>query len=224
MKTKLVLALACLCAATAGALDFDAVTGKFGVAIINIERLDDTAPSAPTPVVNTLGASFNLSLSPDSPWAFVPALDLLWTNYEWSAGENRALPTESEQNGLNNIFMLGLMLDAPMVRSFRFSERLGGAAQAGLAFLVRLSFPGDSQTADAEELKANLAKVSSYFWGKARWLYPSFGLRMDVFLQEGFTFALGFRYFLPLFNAWIGDAPFFDHSTLHITLGMRIGL
>ncbi len=224
MKTKLVLAFACLCAMRAGALDFDAVTGKFGVAIINIELLDETAASAPTPVVNTLGASFNLLFSPDSPWAFAPALDLLWTNYEWSAADNRALPTESEQNGLNNIFMLGFMLDAPVVRSFRFSERLGGAAQAGLAFLVRLSFPGDAQNADSEELQANMAKVSSYFWGKARWLYPSFGLRMDVFLQEGFTFALGFRYFLPIFNAWTDDAPFFDHGTLHITLGMRISV
>jgi hypothetical protein len=224
MKTKLALALACLCAVTAGALDFDAVTGKFGVAVINIERFDDTAPSAPTPVVNTLGASFNLSLSPDSAWAFAPALDLLWTNYEWSAVENRALPTESEQSGLNNVFMLGLMLDAPIVWSFRFSERLGGAAQAGLAFLARLSFPGDAQNADSAELQDNLSKVSSYFWGKARWLYPSFGLRMDVFLQEGFAFALGFRYFLPLFNAWTGDAPFFDHGTLHITLGMRISV
>ncbi len=208
----------------AGALDFDAITGKFGVAIINIELAEGSAATAPTPVVNTLGASFNLLFAPDSPWAFVPALDLLWTNYEWSASENRAFPTESEQNGLNNIFMLGFMLDAPIVRSFRFSERLGGAAQAGLAVLARLSFPGDAQNADSEELKDNLSNVASYFWGKARWLYPSFGLRMDVYLQEGFVFALAFRYFLPVFNVWTDDAPFFDHSTLHITLGMRISI
>jgi len=222
-RIAIAAAFAIAIAAPLAAIDLESITGKFGVAVINIERSDDSQPMAPIPIVNTLGLGLGLPFAEGSAWALRPALDFLWTNYEWDAGSNRAIPTESEQTGSNNVFVLGLLLDLPVSYDFRFSERLGGGVQLGLAALMRISLPGDPNL-PREEVEENLAKVSSYFWGAARWLYPSFGLRFDVFLQEGFTFVLGLRGFLPIFNAWTGDAPFLDHLTGHVSLGMRLAL
>ena len=64
----------------------------------------------------------------------------------------------------------------------------------------------------------------SYFWSSGRWFYPSAALRLDVSLQQGFTFAMGVRGFLPVFNAWTGDAAFWDHGALHVTMSMLMEL
>lgn len=222
---RLVIAAACaiVLAAPLAALDLESITGKFGIAVINIDRFDDSQPTAPMPIVSTLGLGLGLPFAEGSSWALRPSLDLLWTNYEWDEASGRALPTESDQSGDNNVFVLGLMLDLPVSFDFRFSERLGGGVQLGLAALMRVSLPGDPNL-PRDQVQENLSKVSAYFWGAARWFYPSFGLRFDVFLQEGFTFELGLRGFLPVFNAWTDEAPFWDHLTGHVSLGMRLAL
>lgn len=216
-------AFALALAAPLAALDLESITGKFGIAVINIERFDDAQPMAPIPIVNTLGLGLGLPFAEGSPWAFRPSLDALWTNYTWDAASGRALPTEAETFGGENVFVLGLLLDLPVSYDFRLSERLGGGVQLGLAALMRISLPGDPNL-PREQVQENLSKVSAYFWGAARWFYPSFSLRFDVFLQEGFTFELGLRGFLPVFNAWTADAPFWDHLTGHVSLGMRLAL
>lgn len=220
---RIAIASAIVLAAPLAALDLESITGKFGVAVINIERFDASQPIAPVPIVNTLGLGLGLPFVEGSSWALRPALDVLWTNYTWDEASGRALPTEAETFGGENVFVLGLLLDLPVSYDFRFSERLGGGVQLGLAALMRISLPGDPNL-PREQVEENLTKVSSYFWGAARWLYPSFGLRLDVFLQDGFTFELGLRGFLPIFNAWTGDAPFWDHLTGHVSLGMRLAL
>lgn len=209
---------AVLCAASLGsawAIDIDAFSGRFGVAIIN----NASGEGAPSPVVNTLGGSvvipvfvkgFYLSLQ--------PALDLYWTNYEWSV--DRAVPTESEHGGGNNAFVLGFILDLPVTATFRFNERIGGAASVGPSFVLRAAFAND----DGVDMDANLSSIVSYLWGSGRWFYPSASLRMDVYLQENFTFAFGIRGSLPIFNLWTDSASFFDESILHITMAMLVGL
>ncbi|MBN1520055.1 MAG: hypothetical protein JW923_08195 [Spirochaetales bacterium] len=217
MKYLVVVFLVLASALPAAAMDLDAITGRFGVAIIN-----NTAPTAPNPVINTLGASFNLPFSEDSLFSFDPALDILWTNYEWYDG--RAAPTESETGEGNNVFVLGFLLDLPVVVNVRFSDKLGGAFSLGPAFLLRVSFKGDTTEGLEATMDENLRLVSAYFWQSGRWLYPSTAFRFDVFLQEGITFSIGARGFLPLFNAWDPGIAFWDHAMIHVTLGMRIRL
>jgi len=223
VRIAIAAAFATVLAAPLPAFDLESFTGKFGVAVINIERFDTSQPMAPVPIVNTLGLGLGFPFAEGSSWAFRPALDALWTNYTWDDSSGRALPTEAETFGGDNVFVLGLLLDLPVSYDFRLSERLGGGVQLGLAALMRISLPGDPNL-PREAVEEKLAKVAAYFWGAARWLYPSFGLRLDVFLQEGFTFELGLRGFLPIFNLWTGDAPFGDHLTGHVSLGMRLAL
>lgn len=223
MKTSVfALVLVILLAPPAQALDLVAFSGRFGVGIIHIAYEAEDQPSPPTPVsVSTLGGSMVVTFAEDFFLGFEPAMDLLWTNYEWYNG-TRAVPTETDNSSTNNAFILGFLVDLPLVASFRLNERFGGSFGLGPAFLLRAAFAGDPNAKDDPDLKDNISSILSYFWSNGRWFYPSATLRMNVFLQEGFTFALGVRGSMPLFNAWTKDVAFWDHGMVHITLGMII--
>jgi len=87
----------------------------------------------------------------------------------------------------------------------------------GTAFLFRAAFASDISD-------ENLAAIASYLWSDGRWFYPSASLRFDVYLQQNFTFAMGIRGFLPVFNAWSGNDNFWDEGILHVTMAMLVGL
>lgn len=218
MKRLVTLALALIASSSAWAMDLSVATGRFGVMIIR--NVEDTAPN---PVLNTLGGSVELTLGNLSFMTLEPGLDVMWSNYEWFE-DRRAAPTPAETGEGNNVFVLGMLLDVPLVFSARFSERLGGAASIGTSLLFRASFAGDTTVGTEAAMAYNLSRVSAYFWQAGRWLYPSAALRFDVYVQDGYTFAVGLRGFLPLFNAWTGDVSFWDAAMLHVTLGMRVTL
>ncbi len=211
---KRIVLAACLAVAVIGALsamDVEAVSGRFGVAIV----YNGSGLGAASPVVNTLGGSAILSFSKGFFLSLQPGLDLFWTNYEWASV--RAVPTETETGGGNNAFVVGLLLDVPLTATVRFSDRLGGAVSLGTAFLFRAAFASDISD-------ENLAAIASYLWSDGRWFYPSASLRFDVYLQQNFTFAMGIRGFLPVFNAWSGNDNFWDEGILHVTMAMLVGL
>lgn len=199
------------------AIDLEAASGRFGVAVLN-----NTAPTAPSPILNTLGGSAIVSFAAGLPLTLEPGIDLYWANYEWFDG--RAVPTETERGQGNNVFVLGFLVDLPLYVTVRFNERLSGAFGLGPAFNLRTSFAGDTTAGFEPEMAANLASVSSYFWREGRWFMPAAAVRFHVFLQEGFTFAVGVKGFLPVYNAWAGDAPFWDHTILQVNLSMRLSI
>jgi len=223
MKTLiLTFCLGLLIALPVRAIDLAAFSGRFGVGIIHIAYDNEGQTPPPSPVsVSTLGGSLVLSFAEDFFLGLEPSLDLLWTNYQWFDGR-RAVPTESENSSVNNAFVLGFLVELPLVASFRINDRFGGSFALGPAFLLRAAFAGDPNAKDDPELKDNMSRMLSYFWSAGRWFYPSATLRMNVFLQEGFTFALGVRGSMPIFNAWTQDVGFWDHGMVHITLGMII--
>ena len=209
--------LSILASSACGAMDIEAATGRFGVAIVN----NSSGIGAASPVVNTLGGGVVVSFLKGFLLNIQPGLDLYWTNYEWAT--DRAVPTETETGGGNNAFVLGFILDLPVTATYSFNERIGVSGSLGTAFLIRLAFAGDD-TADPEVMSANLALIRSYLWSQGRWFYPSASLRMDVYLQQNFTFAFGARGFVPLFNLWSGNPKFFDEGILQITMAMIVGL
>jgi hypothetical protein len=218
----LALVIAALTILPARAMDLVAFSGRFGVGIIHIAYEDAEQTPPPSPVsVSTLGGSLVISFADGYFLGLEPSLDLLWTNYQWFE-DRRAVPTESETTSTNNAFILGFLIDLPVVASFRINDRFGGSFAVGPAFLLRAAFAGDPNARDDPELRNNISSMLSYFWSGGRWFYPSATLRMNVFLQEGFTFALGVRGSMPVFNAWTRDTGFWDHGMLHITLGMVI--
>ncbi len=201
-----------------GAMDLEAATGRFGVAIVN----NSSGLGAAGPVVNTLGGGVVVSFQKGFFLNVQPSLDLYWTNYEWSV--YRAVPTETETGGGNNAFVLGFILDLPVTATYSFNERIGVSGSLGTAFLVRLAFAGDSTAGYEDEMASNLSLIRSYLWSQGRWFYPSMSLRMDVYLQQNFTFAVGARGFIPIFNLWTGNPKFFDEGILQITMAMIVGL
>lgn len=219
---KSMVLAAAFCAALTGAawtLDIEAASGRFGVAVINNQAgLDSTL----SPVVNTLGGSMVVGFSEGFFLTVEPGLDLYWTNYEWDT--DRAVPTVVETGGGNNAFILGFIVDLPVTATLRFNERLGGAASLGPAFVLRAPFANDQTAGYEDEMAENLANIASYLWGRGRWLNLSAALRFDVYLQQNFTFALGVRGFLPIYNAWTGNAKFLDEGILHITMSMIVGI
>jgi hypothetical protein len=205
-------------AGTAGAIDIDAASGRFGVAIVN----NGSGLGTVSPVVTTLGGSIAVSFVKGFFLNLQPSLDFYWTNYEWTG--DRAVPTETERGEGNNAFVLGLIIDLPLTASVRFNERIGGAASIGPAFVLRAAFAADSTAQYATAMESNLASIASYLWAAGRWFYPSAALRFDVYLQNNFTFAFGAKGYLPLFNAWTGNANFWDEGILQITMAMLVGL
>ncbi len=199
-------------------MDIEAAIGRFGVAIVN----NSSGEGAASPVVNTLGGGVVVSFQKGFFLNLQPGLDLYWTNYEWSV--DRAVPTETETGGGNNAFVLGLILDLPVTASYSFNERIGVSGSLGTAFLFRLAFTGDDTAGYEATMASNLALIRSYLWSQGRWFYPSVSLRMDVYLQQNFTFAFGARGFIPLFNLWSGNPEFFDEGILQITMAMVVGL
>ena len=77
MKAKLTLALACILASRAVALDLDAFTGKFGVAVVRIAPTSSGEAIAPSPLINTLGMALNMRFAPDFFLSVEPSLDIL---------------------------------------------------------------------------------------------------------------------------------------------------
>jgi len=219
MKRTVLLALMAVAALSASeALDIDGASGRFGVAII----YNGSTLGTVSPVVNTLGGSAIVSFSKGFFLSLQPGLDLFWTNYEWF--EDRAVPTEYERGEGNNAFVLGFLLDLPLTATIRFNERIGGAASLGTAFLFRAAFAADSTVEFADAMAADLSSIASYFWSAGRWFYPSASLRIDVYLQQNFTFAFGVRGFMPVYNAWTGNPNFWDEGILHVTMSMIVGM
>lgn len=198
-------------------MDFDYVSGRFGVAV---QRND--ANSTPDPVVNTLGASLGFGFGADSSFVLEPALDIMWTNYEWMNG--RAAPTPSESGGGNNIFVLAMLLDIPVYWNFPIGGRFSGSLGMGTAILMRASFPADKTPGYADEMKDNLSRAATYFWEAGRWFYPSAALRLSIWLQEGFSFALTGRAFYPLANLWNNEPALLDSSIIQVSLSVLVEL
>jgi len=220
------IVLLLLCTASAAALDIDSAIGRFGVNI-----LANTVPnSAPSPVLNTLGGAISISFADDFWLFFEPGLDLFWTNY--GNYDGRAVPVEYEAGDGNNVFVLGFLVDLPLLATVRFGEllqpelkkRFALSLSLGPAFVLRAGFKGDTTAAVADKMLVNQAAVIKYFWTEGRWFYPSAGLRFEALLQDRFTFVLGLRGFAAAANWWTGLTPWYDHAMLHVMIGMRVAL
>lgn len=199
------------------ALDIEAASGRFGVAVIF--NGSDVAGTS-NQVVNTIGGSMALAIRKGYFLDLQPTLDFYWTNYEWSG--TQAVPTQVEKGDSNNAFVVGFILSAPITATAHFTDRIGGSASIGPAFVMRAAFANDDNNQTL--MASNLASIVSYFWSSGRWFYPTASLRFEVYLQQNFTFGFGARGFLQLANLWTDSPSFFDGSILQITMAMLIGL
>ncbi|NLJ46138.1 MAG: hypothetical protein GX430_06220 [Treponema sp.] len=205
------LAAAMLLASVCGfALELEYLNPRIGVILIN--NVITGGVGAPNALVNTLGASFSFQFRRNPRFSFDPGLDFYFTRYEWGA-DLRAHPTELET--ADAAFVLGAILDAPVLWRVNLSDRFDLLVGGGGALVLRAAF-GSS---------GDVPSIGTWFYRGLRWFYPDAQVRLAYRLQEKFTFEFIVRGFLPLFNALDPDAPsFFDHAMLNAGMGMRIKL
>ena len=186
------------------------IRANWGVAV---ESLQDPKLSGKvsTPSLNfNLGAAVSMPLSAGSRFSFDPAADFYYSNYELSS-EGQPVPTAQE---FGSAFMLGLLLDAPLVYSFPLGRGFSLGLGLGLCLDVRVAF-----TLDAAYFPENTPLMNRYFWDQGRFLTPSTRLRVDYALAERVSFGFSGRVYWPIYNLWTGEGyGFFDQGLYLINL------
>jgi len=150
-------------------------------------------------------------------WSFEPSVDFYTAYYELDAS-GRAVPTELADR---QAFVLGLLVDAPIVLSVPLDEKFTFGAGAGLAFDLRAAF----QDSDPSIAEGTGGEINAYFWGKGRFVLPSTFIRIEYRLTERVDFGFSVRAYWPLFNFWAGEGlPILDQGIFGGSLGVRYKL
>ncbi|GEM_PF-1648197 len=209
------LALAVLPVEGAAALEAPAaIRPTWGVLA---ESLLDPANSSavPSPSINfNFGCGVVMPFEPGSRFSFEPSADIYYYNAEWLNGQ--ALPTDES---FSSAFVLGLLLDAPVVYSLSVGEKLTFGFGAGLCLDVRLAFTTDPANA------GNTPLMNGYFWNQARFISPSTLIRGEYALTDRVGFGFTGRVLWPIYNLWTGEGfGFFDQGMYLIDLTIRYRL
>ena len=183
--------------------------------------------SAPMPILPSLGGAASYPLS--ELLALEVTLDLYGTTYDYDYALGRAVPANDE---FRAAFVLGPLLGFQPV--FRFHPGAGKftiRAYAGLGLDLRIIFRAyglkDNEVylgtdGNSHTIRDFRKAVSSYFWGKGRFIYPVIGYGMDFPLMEQLSLGFDLRAWLPVWRIWSGeDAPFIEGFRFGI--GFRLG-
>jgi hypothetical protein len=192
----------------------DILRANWGVLV---ESLTNPALSSQvsSPSINfNFGAGVSMPLSPDSPWSFGPSADLYWYYGEFNGGQ----PVATDE-AFSSTFVLGLLLNAPVVYSIPLDSKFTFSAGAGLCLDLRFAF-------QSGDLDASAAKSSNaYFWGMGRFITPSTTLRIEYKLTERVGFGFSARVLWPVYNLWTGEGyGFFDQGKYLLSLVVRYKL
>lgn len=174
--------------------------------------------SAPSPLVGFLGAEYRYAIpytfggTKPLPLWFAPSATIFTVDYLWA--NDRPLPAEIENR---TSYVISLLLDMPVVYTIekdRFLYSFGG----GPAILARYGFLDSGVSADAKSYPnepytagEQVKKINSYFWGAARWLYPTIQAGARYKLETGWGAGLTLRIGIPVANLWsTPSVPFAD--------------
>lgn len=175
------------------------------------------AVRVPSPSINfNFGCGVIMPFAPDSYFSFEPSADIYYYNAEITPA-GQALPTFEEYS---SAFVLGLLIDAPVVFSMTVGQKFSFGVGAGLCLDARVAFPvAGALSPDAP------AASNQYYWGKARFLMPSTLLRAEYALTDRVGFGITGRFLWPIYNLWTGEGfGFFDQSKYLIDLTIRYKL
>jgi hypothetical protein len=167
-----------------------------------------------TPSINfNFGAGVSFPFSALPRLAFAPSGDIYYYNTEYSANGQ---PVPGDEGGFASAFVLGLLLNAPVVYSYPISDTISVSGGLGLAFDLRAAITTDAAKA------GNTALINAYLWDQGRFFMPSTALRFEYKLTERVGFGFNGRFFWPIYNWWSGESyGFFDQSKYLIDLVVR---
>lgn len=189
-----------------------AVRPTWGVIVENL--LDPAlSGSVSSPSLNfNLGAGVVMPFSRGSRFSFEPSADFYFSNYEYFGGQ--PVPTAEEYG---SAFVLGLLLDSPVVYSLPIGGGFTLGIGVGLCLDVRVAF-----TIDQDPVKAaNTPIMNKYFWDKGRFLTPSSLVRAEYALTDRVAFGFNGKVFWPVYNLWSGEGfSFFDQGLYLVDLSI----
>ena len=158
------------------------------------------------------GAGISLPFSAVPELAFAPSGDIYYYNAEYS---DSGQPVATDET-FSSAFVLGLILNAPVVYSYSITDKISLSAGLGLAFDIRAAITTDSQKA------ANTELMNTYFWDQGRFFMPSTSARFEYKLTERVGFGFNGRVLWPIYNWWTGEGlGFFDQAKYLINLVVR---
>lgn len=173
----------------------------------------------PSPILPSPGFAASFGLAPSL--RFEPGLDAYFTYYGYSDELGRAVPIADENRSAS---VYGFLLTLPLDYTYRFSDSVDLRASLGVAADLRLCLiaPGlDDAAQGLDDAAEETEKISSYFWGEGRWLYPTASLGADFQASEKYYIGIEFRAWYPLYRHWSGeDLPAVEN--LRFALGLRL--
>jgi hypothetical protein len=174
----------------------------------------DPAPILPSP-------GFAVSFALKSAFRFEPGIDLYSTYYGYSDELERAVPIADENRSAS---VYGVLVTLPLDYSYALSDSVGLRASLGVTADLRLCLiaPGlDDAAQGRDEAAAETEKISSYFWGAGRWLFPTAAVGADFRAGERYSIGIEARGWYPLYRHWSGeDLP--KAENLRFSLGLRL--
>jgi len=172
--------------------------------------------TSPLSINFNLGAGVSMPLSEGSPWAFAPSGDIYFYNAEYS---NDGQPVVTD-DAFSSAFVMGLILNVPIVYSLPLSDSYTISAGLGLCFDLRAAFTRDSSY-EADNTK----RMNAYFWGMGRFFTPSTTLRFEYKLTDRVGFGMVGRALWPIYNLWTDEGyGFLDQGKYFVDLVIRYKL
>jgi len=181
-----------------------------------LQTAGNSVRTSPLSINFNFGASVNMPLAPGSPWAFAPSGDIYYYNAEYSNDRQPVVTDDS----FGSAFVLGLILNAPIVYSLSLGDSYTVSAGMGLAIDLRAAITRDSSY-EAENTK----KMNAYFWDKGRFFTPSTSIRFEYKLTDRVGFGIVGRALWPLYNLWTNEGyGFLDQGKYIVDLSVRYKL
>lgn len=181
--------------------------------------------SAPSPLPPFFGAEYRWRIpytfgrTDPLPLFLSPSASLYGVKYLWA--NDRPLPAEVE-NRTSSVF--SLLMDVPVVYVLE-KDRMTYSFGGGLSFLARYGFlesgvaPDERITGDTMTAGEQVKAINRYFWGSARWIYPTLQGGVRYRLDTGWGAGLNLRLAIPFFNVWSNPkVPFGDSMMFMLSL------
>ncbi|MGA2545656.1 MAG: hypothetical protein ABSF43_03865 [Rectinemataceae bacterium] len=212
------IALALLPLATSAALEAPtAIRPSVGLVMESLLDPNLAGHAIPSPSLNvSFGCGVVMPLTAGSRFSFEPSADIYSYNAEYTT-DGQALPTDES---FSSAFVIGLLLDAPVVYSFPAGQNLTFGVGAGLCLDIRVAFLA------AGAVDVDTPRINGYFWDKGRFITPSTLVRGEYKLTDRVVVGLTGRVLWPIYNLWTGEGyGFFDQGMylLQITMNYKLG-
>jgi hypothetical protein len=177
---------------------------------------DGEPTGAPSPILNSYSIAFPFVLG--DYFRLAPGISFFGTQYRIIPGFAKAVPVPVEW--ADTVWFLSVLVDLELRLDIPLSTRLGLGFDAGAAFLGRVPIPTPN-----DGWEEQMPGIVSYFYGEARYLYPTFGAsftwkpaeldRLEVSVRS--------KAYFPIFHLWDGEnSSFFDQFLINLSLGLRI--